>query len=331
MHTFGALLSLAALARAHYTFDQLVVNDELVGSANTYIRAHERSYYPTQFADILADDFRCNLNAAAAPGVMDVVAGDRVALKQAYGGTGMAHPGPAQVYMSRAPGGDVTAYAGDGAWFKVHQSLLCTPAAGDPAALRAGAWCSYGEDRIEFPVPATLPDGEYLVRAEHLALHGAHAGESEAYYACAQVRVSGNAGAGAEVPGPTTPIPALYDPAAPELNFSLWGAATDYPYVPGIAVAPGGTTRGSADGAAGDVLVEAAAAAAGGSGSVDTGAAAAEEEEAVADTPASVETGSGSGGAAAMYEQCGGGAYTGPTACAEGTCTPFNEWYSQCL
>jgi pectate lyase len=41
---------------------------------------------------------------------------------------------------------------------------------------------------------------------------------------------------------------------------------------------------------------------------------------------------SGSGGKAALYHQCGGSGYTGPTECeAPATCVKANEWYSQCI
>ncbi|CAK4788307.1 unnamed protein product, partial [Aphanomyces euteiches] len=39
-----------------------------------------------------------------------------------------------------------------------------------------------------------------------------------------------------------------------------------------------------------------------------------------------------SSGTVPAYGQCGGGAYTGPTACVSGyTCRSFGEWYSQCV
>ncbi|KAI1335969.1 glycosyl hydrolase family 61-domain-containing protein [Xylariaceae sp. FL0016] len=335
MKSFSTLISLATLATAHYTFDQLVVNDELVGSANTYIREHTRSYQPTKGDQILENDFRCNQAAVAAPEVMSVVAGDRVALKQAYGGTGMIHPGPTQVYMSLASSGDVTTYEGDGDWFKVHQSLLCT--AGDAASLREGAWCMYGEDRIEFEIPSTIPDGQYLVRAEHIALHGAHDGQAEFYYACAQVSVSGNSATA--VPTPTTLIPVLYNVEDPEINFSLWGSSTSYDFIPGIEVASGGTIRGSADGSSGDVTETVAGS---GSGSSSSGTASSGSASPVASTPsytsavaeaatsAAVSSGS-SGATAALYQQCGGMSYSGPTTCASGTCTQYSEYYSQCV
>lgn len=36
-------------------------------------------------------------------------------------------------------------------------------------------------------------------------------------------------------------------------------------------------------------------------------------------------------GCSAMWGQCGGEGWTGPTCCASGTCTYSNDWYSQCL
>ena len=54
-----------------------------------------------------------------------------------------------------------------------------------------------------------MPDGEYLVRAEHIALHGAHAGAAEFYYACAQVKIQGSK-ATALPEGERVTIPGVY-------------------------------------------------------------------------------------------------------------------------
>lgn len=54
-------------------------------------------------------------------------------------------------------------------------------------------------------------------------------------------------------------------------------------------------------------------------------------------TPAPTPTptpapGGGSGPTAPLYAQCGGQGYSGPTACASGTCKKTNDWYSMfCL
>ncbi|KAK7961625.1 glycoside hydrolase [Apiospora aurea] len=39
----------------------------------------------------------------------------------------------------------------------------------------------------------------------------------------------------------------------------------------------------------------------------------------------------GSSQGAALYGQCGGIGFTGPSTCAEGKCTKMNDWYSQCV
>ncbi|KAF6832223.1 fungal cellulose binding domain-containing protein [Colletotrichum plurivorum] len=249
----SAVLGLASTASAHYTFDKLLLNGAQQGGDNTYIRKHQNGYMPTKFKNIPSGsispndvDFACNKGAAAAAQVIKVKAGDKIGLKQAYGGTGMLHPGPTQVYMS--PVSDAKSDKGAGSWYKVHQSLLCT--AGSAESLRTNAWCSYGEDNVWFTVPATVPNGQYLVRGEHIGLHGAHDGQAEFYYACAQVEVSGNSAS--SMPGTGVKIPGVYKQADAPVNFSLWGKSTSYPTAPGPDVIPGGTIRGSASGAGGD-------------------------------------------------------------------------------
>ncbi|KAH9427139.1 hypothetical protein MCOR02_012452 [Pyricularia oryzae] len=151
----------------------------------------------------------------------------------ASGGTGT--PGPAQVYVSLAPG-SVKTYDGSGDWIKVHQSLLCK----DPLVardLQYDGWCMYGENKIEFEVPETLPDGEYLVRAEHIAIHGAHDGKAEFYYSCAQVRIQGSNATALPTGAETAKIPGVYKTDDAAINFSVWGGKTSYPLIPGIAVA----------------------------------------------------------------------------------------------
>ncbi|TLD33065.1 hypothetical protein PspLS_00133 [Pyricularia sp. CBS 133598] len=244
-----SILAAIPLASAHYTFGGLVHNGASVGRDWQYVREHTRTYMPT-FKDEAAtsNDFRCNKGAGsgAKTDVFTVKPGDSLGLRQAFDPSGMKHPGPAQVYVSRAPG-SVKEYDGSGDWLKVHQSLLCK----DPIVardLQYDGWCMYGENKIEFEVPETLPDGEYLVRAEHIAIHGAHDGKAEFYYSCAQVRIQGSNATALPAGAETAKIPGVYKPDDAAINFSVWGGKTAYPLIPGIAVAPGGTVRGSADG-----------------------------------------------------------------------------------
>ncbi|KAK7967861.1 uncharacterized protein PG986_002138 [Apiospora aurea] len=264
--TISAILGLAGLSSAHYTFDKLLVNDVKQGGDNTYIRKHTRGYMPTKGDEILSKDFVCNTNAQAAPQVMTVKPGDKIGFQQAFGANGIEHPGPTQVYMTAAKNGAKNE-DGSGEWFKVAQSKICK--AGNAESLRTDAWCSWKENNVNFVMPESVPDGEYLVRAEHIALHGAHAGAAEFYYACAQIKVQGSKATA--ISGPTTKIPGVYAVKDKAINFSLWGSSTSYPETPGIDVIAGGEIRGSADGKTGDKRV----AAPGGSGASSNKAAAA--------------------------------------------------------
>ncbi|KAG2415903.1 hypothetical protein HFD88_007095 [Aspergillus terreus] len=230
-----ALASLVAAVSAHYTFDVLVVDGQETSSWQ-YIRENTRAekYMPTKFINSpsitpLDSDFTCNEGANTNAGkteVATVAAGSELAMKLAYGAR-IQHPGPAQVYMSKAPG-DVKDYDGSGDWFKIYQDTVCTPG----VELTEGGWCSWDKDRISFKIPASTPPGQYLVRAEHIALHGAHGGEAEFYYSCAQVEVTGS---GSGEPSPVVKIPGVYAQDDEAVNFSVWGA-TDYPLIPGPEV-----------------------------------------------------------------------------------------------
>ncbi|KAJ5370216.1 endoglucanase [Penicillium cataractarum] len=160
---------------------------------------------PTKFTDTFDnltpndDDFRCNLGPfsnAAKTEVADVAAGDTIGMKLFYDGS-IAHPGPGQVFMSKAPTGNVTEYQGDGEWFKIWEKTLCDES-GDFAHR-----CLF-----EFQIPEDTPAGEYLVRAEHVGLHGAQGNHAEFLYSCAQVKVNGS---GTGSPSTTYKIRGIYN------------------------------------------------------------------------------------------------------------------------
>jgi hypothetical protein len=237
--TVALLASMMPMASAHYFFDKLVVNGQ---ASPEFVRSNTRStaYMPTKwintFDNLTPDstDFRCNLGATnkGAKATANVKAGDDLAMTLGVGAR-MEHPGPAQVYMSKAPT-SAGAYDGSGDWFKIHQETICNPG-GDP---KKEAWCTWSKDRVSFTIPQGIPDGEYLVRAEHIGLHGAHGGQAEFYYGCAQVKVSGG---GNTLPTDTVKIPGVYKKTDPAVNFSVWSGKTDYPAQgPGPKVFTGG-------------------------------------------------------------------------------------------
>lgn len=234
---FALATTFAAAASAHYTFDRIAINGQETGNSWQHIMENTRAekYMPTKFINSfgttpLDSDFRCNQGAFTNQGnvqVVDVAAGSEMSFLLAYGAT-MQHPGPSQVYMSQAPG-SVAQYDGSGDWFKIHQTGVCNNG-GD---LTTDAWCTWDQDRITFTIPSSTPSGEYLVRAEHIGLHGAHVGEAEFYYSCALVNVV-NGGDG--LPGPTVQIPGVYQQDDEAVNFSVWGGGSDYPLIPGPEV-----------------------------------------------------------------------------------------------
>jgi hypothetical protein len=184
-----SILAGAAFANsvaAHYFFDILVIDGQETKSMQ-YVRENTRpeKYNPTKWKNVRddmtpdLDDFRCNKGAFESAGrtqTAEVKAGSKLAMKLAVGAT-MQHPGPQMVYMSKAPS-TVSTYEGDGDWFKIMESGVCDPS----KDFTKEAWCSWDKDRIEFTIPEDTPEGEYLIRPEHIGLHGAHDGQAEFYY-----------------------------------------------------------------------------------------------------------------------------------------------------
>lgn len=259
MQTTGIItavfLGMASFTSAHYTFDQLLVNGNPVGKANTYIRKHQNSYLPIKFKQVpegsitpTVADFACNKGAVGAGDVIQVKAGDKIGLKQAFGADGMLHPGPSQLYVS--PVSNAKTDKGED-WFKIHQSLICKQ--GSAESFRTDAWCSWGENNVFATIPSTLPNGQYLLRGEQIGLHGAHDGQAEFYLACAQIEVTGSSAT--SIPGTSAKIPGIYQVADKAVNFSVWGKSTSYDVAPGPDVIPGGTIRGTPSGAGGDKTV----------------------------------------------------------------------------
>lgn len=230
-------------AQSHYVFDKLILGNGTITESWQFVRENTRTekYMPTKFINSFGTtpldvDFRCNQGSfasAAKTQVAEIVAGETLGL-QVAGGATMKHPGPAQVYLSKASG-DVREYDGSGDWFKIYQETLC---GSTTDGLQDTDWCSWDKDRVVFTVPSNTPSGEYLVRVEQIGLHGAHVGEAEFYYSCAQLRISGS---GTTSPAPLVKIPGIYSNEDPAIHFSIYGA-TNYPYYPGPAVWTGNAT-----------------------------------------------------------------------------------------
>lgn len=79
-------------------------------------------------------------------------------------------------------------------------------------------------------IPKALPDGEYLLRIEHIALHYAAAvGGVEFYIGCGQVKIT-NGGNG--TPGPKVAFPGAYDARDPGLHWNINAVPLPTSYTP---------------------------------------------------------------------------------------------------
>lgn len=190
-----AIISNALFVSAHWTYSRLIVNGEVVGEPWQYIRRHNSSNAP--LTNVNSSDFRCNAGSEPSE-TYTVRAGDSLGfgIDEHFG-----HSGIQQVYISKAPGDSKSAdYDGSGDWARIY-SLTTTPhnatkPARDPAGVKkqteALTWATHNIQSFRFALPTATPPGEYLLRAEGLALHAAHKqGSAQFYVACAQIRIVG--------------------------------------------------------------------------------------------------------------------------------------------
>jgi hypothetical protein len=93
---------------------------------------------------------------------------------------------------------------------------------------------SQDRDSFTFTIPKSLPSGDYLLRAENIAIHAASSANGAQFYiSCAQITVTGG---GSGTPGPTISLPGGYKATDPGLLINIYHPIpTSYKY-PGPAV-----------------------------------------------------------------------------------------------
>ncbi|KAI0158029.1 glycosyl hydrolase family 61-domain-containing protein [Hypoxylon sp. FL1284] len=93
--------------------------------------------------------------------------------------------------------------------------------------------------RMDVPIPEDLAPGDYLLRAEALALHtAASSGGAQFYVTCFQLTVSGSGSAKPE----GVSLPGAYDVSDPGILVDIHSAMSDY-VAPGPSVYSGGSTK----------------------------------------------------------------------------------------
>ncbi|KAK5630911.1 hypothetical protein RRF57_006626 [Xylaria bambusicola] len=197
-------------------------------------------------------------------------------------------------------------------------------------------------------IPANLKAGQYVLRHETIALHSAgQQNGAQNYPQCVNIEVTGD---GTEVPAGVKGTE-LYSPTDAGITVNIYTSGLDYK-IPGPALIDGvpatveqvssaitasaSATIGS--GSSGGVVTTSAGGAVTSATTLVTSTRAAATTSAAETTVASTTaaqtattTRTGDVAAQTLYGQCGGMNWGGPTACAEGTCTEYNPYYSQCV
>ncbi|KAH8843678.1 hypothetical protein MCOR27_001559 [Pyricularia oryzae] len=227
MKSLIAVLLVAATAQGHYTFPRLVINGKAEAADWTATRMTKNAQSKQGIENPTVADIRC-YQSRTAPEVVEVPAGATVH----YVSTQQVnHPGPTQYYMAKVPAGQsAKTWDGSGAvWFKIYSSE--TPKVDNNKQL---FWPGQNEyTLVPATIPKNIPNGEYLLRVEHIALHMAsQANKAQFYLSCSQINVSGG---GSGAPGPLVSFPGAYRSADPGILVNLNTVATS----PASYVAPG--------------------------------------------------------------------------------------------
>jgi len=214
-----AVGALSQLAAAHYRFEQLDSN-----TVWQYIRENTSGNSPV--TDLASNDLRCNVGATG-DGVetATVSAGDTVEFTL---DTAVYHQGPVMWYLGMVPSGETAdTWDGSGAnWFKFYEIGPDFSAGGGGSATWPEA-ISYSAT-----LPSALPDGDYLLRIEQLALHNPGAAP-QFYLSCAQLTVTGG---GSGTPTPTVNIPGHIQSTDPGYTVNIYDPSfTSYTF-PGPTV-----------------------------------------------------------------------------------------------
>ncbi|KAK0612596.1 glyoside hydrolase family 61 protein [Bombardia bombarda] len=347
MSTFvaAALTALAAKEVAgHALFQQL-------WHAATCVRMPAGN---SPITNVGSKDFICNANAKATAGKCPVPAGSTVTVEmhqqpgdrscgsEAIGG---AHWGPVQIYLSKVADAAKADGTANG-WFKIFSDAWSKKSGGavgddDNWGTRDLNKCC---GKMDVKIPADIPAGDYLLRAEALALHTAgSANGAQFYVSCYQITVSG----GGNASPPLVKFPGAYSASDPGIKINIHAAVANY-VAPGPAVYGGGTNRtagAACTGCAATCKVgtsPSAVAPSGGKPASEPAAAAAPPAGGnsnnsgggvVAAEPGNAGTDNASPCSLGAYAQCGGNGYTGCTQCGSGlTCKAVSPpYYSQCV
>ncbi|TFK73196.1 hypothetical protein BDN72DRAFT_791443 [Pluteus cervinus] len=208
------LLSAAQIGAAHYTFPSFLVNNTLSPDWQ-YVRVTENHYSQGPVTDVKSQAVRCyelDSTTAGQAGVATVTAGSTVGFKAS---NTLGHPGYYSAYLTPASPAANSMSAGLGkTWFKIWEWAPTW------SASTGLVFNNLNMDRFNFTIPKSTPNGQYLLRAEQIALHVASTnGGAQLYIGCAQINVVGG---GKGTPAPTVSFPGAYSATDPGILLNIY-------------------------------------------------------------------------------------------------------------
>ncbi|KAK0106121.1 hypothetical protein ONS95_004623 [Cadophora gregata] len=309
-----ALSAVTAVASAHSIFQQIVAGGTEYG-IGVGIRKPD---YNGPINDVTSNDIACNGGpnpTTPSNQIINVVAGETVKARWRHSDAlviDASHKGPVMAYLKKVNNALTDTGVGGG-WFKIEEAGY-NPSTGTWAVDDLIAANGYQNIRI----PSCLPNGQYLLRAEIIALHGAGSPAGAQFYMeCAQINVSGGSGTASPA---TVSLPGAYSANDPGILVSIY-----YPPLTSYTI-PGPRPFVCGGGSGGSQPTTTQRSSTTSQRSTTTLATSTRTSSAAATT-----TSASSGAGAALYGQCGGIGWTGPKTCAQGKCVANGDYYSQCV
>ncbi|KAM0550585.1 hypothetical protein ACHAPJ_008843 [Fusarium lateritium] len=356
-----ALASAAAQVAAHGHVDWLITNgvayrgydapafswnpniDPVVGWTNG---ATDNGYVePNNFGD---SDIICHRAGRPGKGHVTVAAGDKITLQ--WSTWPESHKGPVIDYLARCDGNCESVDKTSLEFFKISAEGLID------MSLQSGKWAADALVANGFAwtvqIPVDLAPGNYVLRHEIIALHGAgQPNGAQNYPQCFNLKVTGDGNLSPDGVKGTQ----LYKSNDPGILFNLYTSSLSYK-IPGPTQVAGlpsavsqGTARATATSSA-TVPGQSQSSTSSTSKSSSTSTTSTTSGETTLKTTTTSKSSSSSSSSVApsptdddiicgpatgglpKYSQCGGKEYTGPTVCQWGsTCKVINPYYSQCL
>ncbi|KAF2797092.1 lytic polysaccharide monooxygenase [Melanomma pulvis-pyrius CBS 109.77] len=222
-----AIAAAASAASAHTIFVSL--NGGAVGEG---VRVPS---YDGPITEVTSNDIVCNGGpnpTTATSKVITVAAGSSAKLTWRHtltSGSGdvidASHKGPVMAYLKKVSNAATDSGVGSG-WFKIAEDGFDGSKWGVDRLIAAG-----GVQTIT--IPQCIAPGQYLLRGELIALHGASNSKGAQFYMeCAQINITG--GSASKTPASVS-LPGAYSANDPGILFNLYSGAKTYT-APGPAV-----------------------------------------------------------------------------------------------